>query len=655
MSSSIFHKDLLVVPPEATFGPDAHSDDFILAHRLKKIFPENQSTVSENNTIRFHIYGAGQHLDTRSVRLFFTAQMNTTVPYTDGNTETTADENKKRNNRLAILPIRFHDWIGSLFRTVEIRLNNQTLISRIDYRNVLHHIQALYIVNQAWRSSIQGQNEGYLNSLAYRNVKGELVPTNAFQKAQLSLRPIQFCIEFDLENIFKTQKYIPMDLVRSIDIELTTEYNNRVIVRDHTDIGYGPTNHNLKNEETIFYRTGYGSKHRNDAKMFEAGSKGYNLTTDIKTKIYDFHYLQNGTTTWASTEVAQKEGLSSSDNKLHHIAYNGLKTAAVAPGTATPLDLNNSYDYFNDANGYYGKEIGAGYKITDYYLTADFYQFNDSYRATLEQALMSTGIVIPMESFLNVSEVLPKSSRHEIRIRRSLTSVKSIYLSFELSSINRTGQYVDGNIKRYYSDTLALFRRFGLKTYQVLLNGVPVQGHQINCSYGRAEDNTETSTLNAEHILETMKAFSTHGNHLVTGMDLAADKFSLVKHQGDQYSMRPVGLKTFADDDEIDAANLNNNTAVVERQFAAVQSGDYVSDGKYYSSDMSEVSGINNQHFIIAVNLEKSTQVSGSSMQEIVVLLDWEKSTPEALTVHSFIHYDQHLEIRPGFDFVIHE
>ncbi len=680
MSSSIFHKDLLVVPPEATFGPDAHSDDFILAHRLKKIFPENQSTVSENNTIRFHIYGAGQHLDTRSVRLFFTAQMNTTVPYTKGEDEYKNEANRKRNTRLAVLPIRFHDWIGSLFRTVEIRLNNQTLISRIDYRNILHHIQALYIVNQAWRSSIQGQNEGYLNSLAYRNVKGELVPTNAFQKAQLSLRPIQFCIEFDLENIFKTQKYIPMDLVRSIDIELTTEYNNRVIVREHTDIGYGVGNYILKNENTPFYQTGAGAKARKKTNLKDArivyDQTVWTTNKKVSTEIVDFKY--KASTGFEDVDIAHKGGILSGESTstttktttLSDIAYleNLTQTTVILDDGKfnTYVKPDDVWEYLNDANGYYGKEIDRGYKIVDYYLTADFYQFNDSYRATLEQALMSTGIVLPMESFLNVSEVLPASSRHEIRVRRSLTSVKSVYMCFELPSIVRDGRYNYSTGKyKYFTDCLALFQRFGLKSYQVLLNGVPVQGHQIQCQYGQARDGSETPMNNAEHILETMKAFSTHGNHVVTGMDLASDKYSLINHTFEPYSTNIFHQHNFVTansgtDVEIKSSaaklsDLDNNYTTINQLIAIQKSGDYVSDGKYHTTDMSEMSGINKQHFIIAVNLEKSTQVSGSSMQEIVTLLDWEDTTPEGLMVHTFLHYDQHLEIRPGFDFVIHE
>jgi len=393
MSSSLFHKDLLVVPPEATFGPKGHTDDFIISHRLKKIFPENTATVKENSSIRFHLYGAGQHLDMRSVRLFFTAKMDTTLPL-DSSTE---KEVKEHKSRLGVAPIRFNDWIGSLFRTVEIRLNNQTLISRIDYRNVLHHIIGLYTVNEDWRRSVSGQNEGYFNSLCYRNTSGDLVPTNAWQKTMLSRTPTQYCIEFDLENIFKTQKYIPMDLVRSIDIELTTEYNHRVICRDHTNIGYGLQS---------------GPATKNEDRPFIAFGHAHGLRTASGVATDDAGFVSVGLKLSSGSEIKMADFSTSSTQQL-----------------ADEVKLQNTSD------GWYGTQIGAGYSIDNYYITADFYQFNDAYRATLEQSLMEKGITFNMQGFINVTESLPTATRHEIRIRRSLTSVKSLYMSFELDSM----------------------------------------------------------------------------------------------------------------------------------------------------------------------------------------------------------------------------
>ena len=637
MSSSIFHKDLLVVPPEATFGPKNHSDDFILSHRLKKIFPENNTPVGENSSIRFHLYGAGQHLDTRSVRLFFTANINSTLPYTS---KTPSSESEKKfNNRLAVAPIRFNDWIGSLFKTLEVRLNNQTLISRIDSRNILHHVVGLYTVNQTWRRSSSGQNEGYLNSLAYRNIHGNLVESTSWQKALISRRPIQYCIEFDLENIFKTQKYIPMDMVRSLDIELTTEYNVRAITRDHTNLGYGLANVNTKTLYDPFVKAGSGYLNRSVFNDMQVGSdNSYHLTEGVQT-----------------------------DREIKNIG-------GTVTGTTQAKNLHNTVSIANRGTGWYNAQIAAGYTIKDYYITADFYQFNDAYRATLEQALMETGITLDMEGFLNISEALPTSTRHEVRIRRTLTSVKSLYICFELDKLVRSGVYPDptfetgtslnvSNKPQYFSDGLSTFERFGLKSYQILLNGVPVQGHEINCLYNDYGSQTVHSILNAEHIMETLKSFSTHGNHLVTGTDLSSNKYGVddptplgsgaaVGTGGVAGSgMYDKGTITIADG----AAAYTASKVHSDTNIAILRGGDYLREGVYHTTDSHAAVGVNKSPFVLGVNLEKSSQVSGSSMQEITILLNWAESSPEGLTCHSFLSYDQHLEIKPGFEFVLHE
>jgi len=564
MASSIFHKDLLVVPPEAQYHPKGHSDDLIVSHRLKKVFPENTTPVGENSSIRFHIYGAGQHIDMNSVRLFFNVRRNTTAA------EQTTNTGKEQLAKLASAPIRFQEWIGSLFRTVEIRLNNQTLISRIDYRNILHHITGIYTINEAWKQSSNGANEGYVNQLAYRNYLGELVPANSFQKAVLATHDQQYCIQFDLENIFTTQKYVPLDLVRSIDIELITEYNNRVLVRDFCQLGHN-----------------------------------YNSQTS-----FSYPFITHG------------KGTAATDSNIELAGAAGIELSQYNSKSKSELITIN--DNLNGAGGYYSEEIGKGYLISDYYLTADFYQFSDSYRAQLEQTLLSTGIIFPMRGFINISEQLTPGTRHEIRIRRSLTSVKTLFLSFELDSLSTKGELEVNGSKQYFADPMSTFLRHNLKSYQVLLNGVPIQGHRIDTSY-IAPGDAYGSTKNAEHILENNKAFKIHGNHVISGTSSAfTSKFQLV----------PI--------------EVNDSVLLGELCFESA-------NGVVYSSAAGLKTAQTDEKFVIGVNLEKCRTVSGSSMQEIVVLFEWEQSTPQNLQLMSFLYYDQHLEIRPGFDFILHE
>jgi hypothetical protein len=505
-----------------------------------------------------------------SVRLFFNVRRNTTTA------TTTTQEGQEQLAKLASAPIRFQEWIGSLFRTVEIRLNNQTLISRIDYRNILHHITGIYTINEAWKQSSNGANEGYVNQLAYRNHLGELIPANSFQKAVLATYDQQYCIQFDLENIFTTQKYVPLDLVRSIDIELITEYNNRALVRDFCQLG---------------------------------------SSSDVSHSFYK-PFISHGDDQLATTSNVILDGTDTELKDLYQL---------------NDLNLVSLNDVCNGPGGYFNEEIGKGYLISDYYVTADFYQFSDSYRAQLEQTLLSTGIIFPMRGFINISEQLTPGTRHEIRIRRSLTSVKTLFMSFELDSLSTKGEVVDiDNDKQYFTDPMSTFLRHNLKSYQVLLNGVPIQGHKIDTSYIAPGDGYG-STKNAEHILENNKAFKIHGNHVVSGTSSAfTNKFQLV----------PV---------------RRNHTDVARSGTLCYHGGGGGGDIGLISTSPRLLEGKTDEKFVIGVNLEKCRTVSGSSMQEIVVLFEWERSTPQNLQLMSFLYYDQHLEIRPGFDFILHE
>lgn len=588
MSNSLFHPDYLVVPPEATFSPDPHTDDFIVSHRLKKIFPETGNSFKGNgSTIRFAIYGSGQHLDTRSVRLFFNAQ----ALYS---TET-SEEKKKQ----ALAPVRFHEWIGTLFQTIEVRLNNQTLISRIDNRNILHHMLALYTVDEDWKGSIAGQNEGYLNQIAYRNTLGQVVPSTALAKAKLSTLPQQYCLELDLENIFQSHKYIPMDLIRSINIELTTAKNEIALVRDFTDLGHGAI-------ETAV-----------DALSFKS---------------------------WATPGVAARYNQTMLTN-YSNITIGGLDIE--------DLCLPHDPDVFNKAGGWYKTCIDAGYEITQPYITADFYQFSDAYRATLEQAIMSTKVAIQMEGYLNIVESLTEANSHELRIRRNLASVKTLLICFELPAVSTDGVAIDKSFNperittsydgttnyydtKYFSDGLSAFERYGLLDYQVFLNGLPVQSHKIQTNY--------ITGNNAEHILETQKAFSLHGNTNTCG------------HSGESINKCYVDIRNggeplgFIDANTtlLDSSNFNDRLMYNQGVYTDI-------DDRLISTNPVLVKGRTKNHFVIGVNLEKSSQVSGSSMQELTVSLNWDGNSPKGLRVHSFLHFDQHLEIKPGFDFVIHE
>jgi len=614
--NNLFNKNFLVVPPEAAYTPLPHSDDFILSHRLKKIWPETNSTLGENASMRFHIYGAGQHLDTKSLRLFFKARCR--YPNGDG----------PLNTFDYYEPTRFTEWIGSIFRTVEVRLNNQTLVSRIDYRNILHNMISLYTVPDSWKSSIAGQNEFYCNKLMYRTSSGEMKYAPASTLMELSKKDQSYCLELDLENILQTQKYLPMDLIRSIDIELITDTFKRVTTKDWGTLNAATFKlGDPFGEPQTYVRIATDGVNptlldRSDGSKVAVTYKNTQAFDSMTNNIRDIsELLPNEKTEITAQQIIWDPELAYSINDNGNVSTYG------------------TYDEYKAAKDSERSKnsLWRTFEVSEYYMTADFYTFSDAYRASLEQALLSTGVLIPMESWLTVTENITKGSTHELRIRRSLTSLKTLLISFENAKLISDCQVDTPDGKIYVSDGLSHFDLYGLKNYQIMLNGIPIQGHKIKTSYTQGSRAQEDD--NAEHIYETLKAFSIHGDTMITGS------------QGDGlFKSGPELPSIYTADDLLGVGYYESLLRAPDAEDIhpeqAPRSFDQVPDYRRMK-----------QNNIIAVNFDKSTQVSGESMEELVILLefDQEKIPAEGLLAHCFLHFDQHLQIKPGYDFTIHE
>lgn len=607
-SNNLFNKNFLIVPPEAAYAPEPHSDDFILSHRLKKIWPETNAVLGENASMRFHIYGAGQHLDTKSLRLFFKAK----ALYPSGNEATDSLSTFEYYE-----PTRFTDWIGSIFRTVEIRLNNQTLISRIDYRNILHNMISLFTVPDTWKSSVAGQNEFYCKKLMYRTPAGFVRFAPSSTLMELSKKEQSYCIEFDLENIMQSQKYIPMDLVRSIDIELITDSFRRVITKD-----WGTFNASTFTiDNSITQANGY-----TDLGRALKNNLTYAPDQPFDSMAHNILYLD-------AEQLEEQKATITADE----IEWNAKLSWSFDATTGETKQYATRDAYQAAKDNHQQSELYRTYQVRDYYMTADFYTFNDAYRASLEQALLTSGITIPMDSWLTVTENINRNSTHEIRIRRSLTSLKTLLISFESPKATSECQITIDGKTQYVSDGLSHFDLYGLKSYQVVLNGVPIQGHKISTDYSKYS--RQRGDDNAEHIYETLKAFSIHGDTVITGA------------QGDGLSKGGAESSSVYDANTVvEAPYFQNFLEYTEGKALspanALHSYDQIPDYRHMK-----------QNNIIAVNFEKSSQVSGESMEELVILLEFDqtKMPTDGMLAHCFLHYDQHLEIRGGYDFTIHE
>jgi hypothetical protein len=250
---SFFNINQGAIPVQSTYGRTQHSDDHIKHKELIKKFPDNTSPVGPGSVVRFHIANAGKMLDPKSILWFFTLKLPT-----QGVTK--------------LLQGSAH----SIIQSVEIRLNNTDLIERVENYNILrgnlhnfltpalHHETKNTIVERLDGSDVGrasnvrrtkfetlADSSGYNDSKVTQNTSlsyDDLAYLNKKDAADSDLKvkglddevedshwalkgsesSAKLALRFDLVGFLNQNKFIPMDAIRSLDIEITLASNTKV-------------------------------------------------------------------------------------------------------------------------------------------------------------------------------------------------------------------------------------------------------------------------------------------------------------------------------------------------------------------------------------------------------------------------------------------
>jgi hypothetical protein len=228
------------VPVESTYGRTSHSDDHIKHKELIKKFPDNTSAAGPGSVVRFHIANAGKMLDPKSIVWFFKLKIpGTTFKLLQGSAH-------------------------SIIQSVELRLNNTDLIERVENYNVLrgnlhnfltptHHEPTKHSVVERLDGSSVGRyshlrdgavgtitdvktndarfyddvNTGEGTTITKYVLTHDLHEHNHWATNDGAVES-QLALRFDLVGFLNQNKFIPMDAIRSLDIEITLANADKV-------------------------------------------------------------------------------------------------------------------------------------------------------------------------------------------------------------------------------------------------------------------------------------------------------------------------------------------------------------------------------------------------------------------------------------------
>ena len=190
-----FHNTKSNIPVEATFTQAEHSNDHILNKRTVKYFPEDTSAKGPGSIARFHMFHSGMMLDPKSMALFMDVQLNSDA-----------------NGRV------FDSYAGSLFKSITLRLNNSFEVHRIEDANILHNAISWYTLDKNHKDSVLGEIQGYKHYRGYAN--------NLYTHHDSVVRRVM--IRWDLLGLLTINRFISMDHVRSLDIEIQFDTIDRV-------------------------------------------------------------------------------------------------------------------------------------------------------------------------------------------------------------------------------------------------------------------------------------------------------------------------------------------------------------------------------------------------------------------------------------------
>jgi hypothetical protein len=215
--SGLHHKDYLALPPQTTFTPKSHDNGLVGDRHTVKIRPMTAaSEYKGTETIGFRV-ALGKTIDPASISLF-------------GEFKTGAASQF------------FDDWIGSVIKTVTVKLNGQAIAERIDNYNRVRNVLGNCSISEAYKRR-GGDWEGYWKTandadLGVPEVDGNLALSPRFADDGKTARPkTSFITELaemktdgqrgrlhgirlDLAGLLNMGKYLHLPAVGSLDIEL---------------------------------------------------------------------------------------------------------------------------------------------------------------------------------------------------------------------------------------------------------------------------------------------------------------------------------------------------------------------------------------------------------------------------------------------------
>jgi hypothetical protein len=660
---ALFSKKYLSVPTELTFHPKAHSDDVILNKQTVKIDPyTSKTTFLPGDDIQIKITG-DKAVDLRTIILNFTCRMKNSAGVTQGTGdaipafENPSDifwsSNPKYTEALAALNecpvVHFHNWIGSIFRTFNLRLNDTVQIENIDHYNRLRHALSKLTVNNGYKCSQYGAMEGWhpdwLDPLASTSV--------GYSADGASGIPY-------LSNNNRCETETPL---------VNTQYHNSndgVFTYTATATQLIVTSTNGAQTPLIPNGTQLITSGTTPDTWALADKVFVQSLATISTNVYTYN-IQNPnskTITTGGTEanlsfVEQYHDLSSRPTIRNISYYDRYRAGVIERQYSIRLDLSgllgrlpkllylptigslDMYMRFEDPAKVINLDDQASgpvsYEVTNIHTQCEMFDLSQAYLNSLKTVLDDQGMVLELDTYLTYEFPLDQSSAQTIRLWRRLVSLKGIYFG-----IYRENQ--DLKYERKKTDVLSRYDHAGLKEYQLYIDGRPVQAHPIQTEVlfpsGGADikDLNPNKSISSEAEWEIMKALRYHG-------DIRTSPF-YDRHQRE---------------------NSNQHAWKAQRQFT--DTGDAYTGAKneylYNNNDFQAL-----PFSLYAVDLEKSDLLSGTSLSnELALQLRFNadsksrlektisRTTDDSTTAETlnfqyklfmFLHYDKRVIVHSG-------
>jgi hypothetical protein len=177
---AFFHPNTSHVPVEASFHPPEHSDTHIQSKSLYYCYPENKQDKGPNDILRFHISTPTKLLDTRSLAFFFTFK---------------AGANKDKD---------YAEYADTLIKSLKVSFNNSQTVEFIEDYHRLHNVLKPYVMTKEPTSTHEMVLQG---------------PASWFNNASAATDR-QICLKFSFSGILGINKYLPMDSIGTLDLEI---------------------------------------------------------------------------------------------------------------------------------------------------------------------------------------------------------------------------------------------------------------------------------------------------------------------------------------------------------------------------------------------------------------------------------------------------